>query len=329
VIVDAHHHVWDPATADYPWLTDELAAIRRRFTPDDLAPELAAAGVEIVAMPEDEIRDLTRTAVEAAQRSVAALVIDSYDVTSAALGRATVPVAVMVDHVPSEAMPVRLLINSAVDADAEAWPTSPGTRLLLGPRYVLLRDAFAHMPRRPVAGEVAHVLVTTGGADSDGCSAALVRAVRAALPHAQVDVIVGPYFTAASIAALEQCAEGDAAVAIRRNVNDVSSLMGAADLTVSGGGQSTYELAATGTPTVGVLLAANQAANLRGLSRHGALVWAADRADADLEQKVAAAVATLASSVEARTAMSEAARAVVDGLGARRVAAAILEEGAA
>jgi L-fuconolactonase len=45
VIVDAHHHFWDPATADYPWLTDELAVIRRRFTPADVAPELAAAGV--------------------------------------------------------------------------------------------------------------------------------------------------------------------------------------------------------------------------------------------------------------------------------------------
>jgi len=46
VIVDAHHHVWDPATAEYPWMTGALAPIRRRFTPDDLAPELAATGVE-------------------------------------------------------------------------------------------------------------------------------------------------------------------------------------------------------------------------------------------------------------------------------------------
>jgi len=45
MIVDAHHHVWDPATADYPWLTDELAAIRRAFTAADLAPELEAAQV--------------------------------------------------------------------------------------------------------------------------------------------------------------------------------------------------------------------------------------------------------------------------------------------
>jgi L-fuconolactonase len=46
VIVDAHHHFWDPATADYSWLTEELAVIRRRFGPEDLAPELAAAGVD-------------------------------------------------------------------------------------------------------------------------------------------------------------------------------------------------------------------------------------------------------------------------------------------
>ena len=46
MIVDAHHHFWDPARATYPFLTDELAAIRRRFGPDDLQPLLEAAGVE-------------------------------------------------------------------------------------------------------------------------------------------------------------------------------------------------------------------------------------------------------------------------------------------
>ena len=46
MIVDAHHHFWDPATADYPWLTDELAAIRRAFGPDDLAPLVAASGID-------------------------------------------------------------------------------------------------------------------------------------------------------------------------------------------------------------------------------------------------------------------------------------------
>jgi L-fuconolactonase len=44
--VDSHHHFWDPARADYPWMTDELAPIRRAYGPDDLRPLLAAAGVD-------------------------------------------------------------------------------------------------------------------------------------------------------------------------------------------------------------------------------------------------------------------------------------------
>jgi L-fuconolactonase len=50
VIVDAHHHFWDPARADYPWLTEELAAIRRPFGPTDLAPLLASTGVDATVL---------------------------------------------------------------------------------------------------------------------------------------------------------------------------------------------------------------------------------------------------------------------------------------
>jgi L-fuconolactonase len=45
VIVDSHQHFWDPAHADYPWMTDEVAPLRRRFSPDDLEPLLREHGV--------------------------------------------------------------------------------------------------------------------------------------------------------------------------------------------------------------------------------------------------------------------------------------------
>jgi len=44
--VDAHHHFWDPARRDYPWMGPELAAIRRPFGPEDLKPLLAASGID-------------------------------------------------------------------------------------------------------------------------------------------------------------------------------------------------------------------------------------------------------------------------------------------
>ncbi len=67
MIVDAHQHFWDPSAADYPWLTDELAALRRRFGPDDLRPLLARTGVDRTVLVQTrssiaETRDFLSTA---------------------------------------------------------------------------------------------------------------------------------------------------------------------------------------------------------------------------------------------------------------------------
>src|SRR5579872_4846386 len=44
-VVDSHQHFWDPAQADYPWMTDDVARLRRRFGPEDLEPLLRECGV--------------------------------------------------------------------------------------------------------------------------------------------------------------------------------------------------------------------------------------------------------------------------------------------
>lgn len=45
--IDAHHHFWTHGTRDYPWMTgDAFDPIRRSFGPEDLAPELATAGID-------------------------------------------------------------------------------------------------------------------------------------------------------------------------------------------------------------------------------------------------------------------------------------------
>jgi L-fuconolactonase len=44
--IDAHHHVWTLARGDYGWLTPALTPIYRDFHLSDLAPHLAAAGIQ-------------------------------------------------------------------------------------------------------------------------------------------------------------------------------------------------------------------------------------------------------------------------------------------
>jgi L-fuconolactonase len=68
-VIDAHHHLWDPQDApdDYAWLSGPYAAIDREFTPQDLRPELAAAGVDATVLVQTrsslvESRDFLRVA---------------------------------------------------------------------------------------------------------------------------------------------------------------------------------------------------------------------------------------------------------------------------
>jgi L-fucono-1,5-lactonase len=68
MIVDAHHHFWDPERRDYPWMAG-LAAIRRRFEPEDMRPLLQANDIQHTVLVQtvssnEETREFLATAAE-------------------------------------------------------------------------------------------------------------------------------------------------------------------------------------------------------------------------------------------------------------------------
>jgi L-fuconolactonase len=88
VIIDSHHHFWDPSRRDYPWMGDELAPIRRRFGPADLEPLLAAAGIDRTILVQtisslDETREFLATA---AATDFVAGVVGWVDLTDPSVG---------------------------------------------------------------------------------------------------------------------------------------------------------------------------------------------------------------------------------------------------
>jgi L-fuconolactonase len=58
--VDAHHHLWDLAVRDQPWITDAMAPLRRTFQVDDLAPAAQAAGITATVVVQT-VPDLAET----------------------------------------------------------------------------------------------------------------------------------------------------------------------------------------------------------------------------------------------------------------------------
>jgi L-fuconolactonase len=66
--IDAHHHFWNLESGRYAWPTAAEPAIHRTFGPDDLAPELSAAGIDatVVVQATDSLYDTDAMLAEAA-----------------------------------------------------------------------------------------------------------------------------------------------------------------------------------------------------------------------------------------------------------------------
>jgi spore coat polysaccharide biosynthesis predicted glycosyltransferase SpsG len=166
------------------------------------------------------------------------------------------------------------------------------------------------------------VLVTLGGVTRARLLSVVVRAVHDAVRTAAIDVVVGP--TGDAFELVEASVASVPGVRLHRAPQSLRALMVEADLAVSAGGVTVYELAATATPTVAVCLADNQRLNLAGLAAEGALILAGDADDAVLATRLGTAVAQLATDAGARDRLARRARRLVDGRGAGRVATRVL-----
>ena len=248
------------------------------------------------------------------------VIADSYALNSTELAalRRGIGYLVVIDDLANQQLPADIVTNSAVRATSVQYHALPETRFLLGASYVLLRHEFAANPPREIRDRVMRVLVTVGGSDPIGLTPRLANWVRKGMDGIGVDVVVGPFFQKTRV-------EGEMAqVIVHREPNDMRALMLAADIAITGGGQTTYELAATGTPAIAVRLADNQRANVTGLAEAGTLDYVGDIGDGDLEGKIVTALKRLAEDREQRQEMSQRGRRLVDGRGAERVAQAIM-----
>jgi UDP-2,4-diacetamido-2,4,6-trideoxy-beta-L-altropyranose hydrolase len=282
-------------------------------------------GFDGVAIETQADRDLSQTLSHARRRDVQALVVDSYAVKGECFAQVREMAVAVVDDLADRPLPVDLVVNGAANACELSYRTSPRTKLLLGSDYILLREEFSYAPDRSIREHVVRVMITMGGTDPFTLTSRLIAWTRVAMNKVDVGVVVGPFFTEDAVHRIEQLVEGDSFVTLYRDPHNLRDLMLSCDVAIVGGGQTTYELAATGTPAVAIRLADNQTGNLHSLSAKGALEWVGDVHDVDLEGRVIAALQDLAENPDKRMKMSRAGRALVDGGGAGRVAQAVLE----
>ena len=68
--IDSHQHFWKYTSQEYDWIDESMAALRRNFLPEDLAPELLESGFEgSVAVQARQTLEETGWLLELAERS--------------------------------------------------------------------------------------------------------------------------------------------------------------------------------------------------------------------------------------------------------------------
>ncbi|HZY88367.1 MAG TPA: polysaccharide biosynthesis protein [Gemmataceae bacterium] len=269
--------------------------------------------------------DVEETVQEVRRLRPAAVVVDAPEATDGYLEalRATGVVVVSIDSLAHVRFPSRLIVNPLLGPGRESYEFSPGTQVLLGARYALVRPEIRR--QRPVrAQEPAQpfrAIVALGDDDPHGQAGELAKLLLNCPKVGRVDVLVRPYHR--DLEALQALA---AACPERLEVvsepGEVPLRIARSHFAVTAGNSWALELACVGVPQLVVVQAEAHWPTAQRLEEEGAatcLGWHANVSP----QTVRQAVADLLDDPLERQAMARCGRKLIDGRGPDRLVTAL------
>ena len=292
---------------------------------DGLRQRLSDEGLQVVTLerPYPDPADWEITSQALAAHPVAWVVLDGYHFDSAyqrQVKEAGHRLLVIDDMAHLDHYYADVVLNQNINAEQLRYSCEPYTCLFLGTRYVLLRSEFLAWQgwQREIPKVARKVLVTLGGGDPDNQTLKVIRALQQVDVDGLEVVVVGgasnPHFQGLQSAARNS----QFAIRLAQNVADMSQLMVWADMAVSAGGSTCWEMAFIGLPAVVLVLAENQQGIAAGLDQAGVVLNLGWCTEVSIEQ-VANTLMGLFENCGLRRQMSQRGRELVDGLGAKRV----------
>lgn len=293
-----------------------------------LRARVEGAGFAVVDLPASPAAQ--REATLAALDDAAIAVVDHYGIgeEEEAAFAAQVECLVALEDVPGRRHAAHVLLDQTFGRCAADYRdlVAPGTRLLLGAGYALLRPEYRD--RRDVAevrrrnADVKNLLVSFGGSNPDGVVVRLVEGLVEAHVHKRFEIrVVEGLALDESESAHLHALLGEASC-LPGHVENMPELVAWADVAIGAGGVSTWERCTLGLPSILVTVAGNQAQIARNVIEAGA---ALDGGGTALDpEAILAGLERLRSDASFYRRMAARAFGVCDGAGVERACAAIL-----
>lgn len=273
--------------------------------------------------------DLTQTIALATDLGVNTVLIDHYGATCTyfqKLKEQGFGLAVIDDVANRDLTPVDWLLNQNLNASRLAYRIQPSCIQLFGPHYALLRPQFTsthHPIPRTFLADSRRILVTLGGSDMGALGIQILESLDMISETLNVRCIVRS--TEMFRAELRKVVTASKHhIQILTNVTDMVGHMRWADLAVTAGGSTCWELCCVGTPMVILVNSEDQSLIANALANSGCAYNLGWWQQTNSSLKLRLLVDELLNNLEHRIQMSLAAQALVDGLGAKRVAVSLM-----
>jgi len=230
------------------------------------------------------------------------------------------PFLAVVDDSAGWFLPASVVVSGGLGAKSLKYAVPPGTRLLQGPEYLLLRPEFRGA--KSAREKVGRVLVCFGGSDPQDYTRLVLEACHHLEKRTRLELVVGPaYAHRAGLLA----AASPRGVPVHQDLDgpSLAALMRTSDLAIASAGMVCCELAALGVPVVLTVASEDQRSNAVALAASGGALLV----DPFSPERLVEAAQELLRDHTRRSLMGEAASRLVDGLGADRVAEVLAPRG--
>jgi len=250
-------------------------------------------------------------------------IIDSYlaDISFYNTLSDLVRLAVYIDDNKRLNYPKGIVVNGSIYAEELNYPHTNGVTYLLGTKYTPLRKEFWEVSEKKIKEKVESIMITFGGDDAKNMTPKILGFLRENYPELKKNVIVGKAFQ--NIDEIKKNADKNTNLIYYPDAKKIKEIMLESDIAISAGGQSLYELARVGVPTVGICVAENQLKNVKGWEKIGFLEYAGWYNKENILEKIKNAVESL-KDLKVRKSKFKIAKKFVDGKGSLRIAAKLL-----
>jgi len=291
-----------------------------------LQRRLNLEGLEVLplAAPPGSADDAIQTRNLAQKREASWIVVDGYHFGAnyrRILKGSGLGLLLVDDHGYADHYDADMILNQNIHAHEGLYVNrEPYARLLLGTRYVLLRREFLKWRdwKRRVSEAARNVLITLGGADPANVTLQVIQALpQVKREGLEVIAVVGasnPHYRE-----LESFVrESQLPVRLKSNPMDMPELMAWADVAISAGGSTCWEMAFMGLPSIILILADHQRPIAEQLDKRGVAInlgWHETVSSAHIRQ----AITSLLVAEKSRVEMARRGKELVDGEGCARV----------